>query len=415
MFKAFERKIAFRYLRTRRRESFISIIAGFSILGITLGVATLIIVMSVMNGFRDELTKQILGFNGHLGIHSARHTNWIDFQPLTAQLKNIGTIKAVTPMIERQAMVMKHGIALGAMVHGIESKDLKNRKTIAANIRFGDLNAFTAPDTVVIGQRMAEKLRVFPGDSITLVSPKGTATAFGTAPRMRSFRIGAIFAVGMHAYDLTNIFIPLETAQKFFQTGPGISGVEIFVQNPDDIESVRRDIEAIAAPNLRIVDWRHANAPFFQALQVERNVMFIILTLIILIAAFNIISTLIMLVKDKGHDIAIMRTMGATRQMVMRIFLLTGTSIGIVGTVFGTMLGLAFALNIETIRQALQSLTGTELFSAEIYFLSQLPAKVNFPEVIVVTSMSLGLSFLATLYPSWRAARLDPVEALRYE
>lgn len=415
MFKAFERKIALRYLRTRRGEGFISIIAGFSILGITLGVATLIIVMSVMNGFREELTKQVLGFNGHLGIHSTRHANWTDFQPLVEQLRAIDSVQAVTPMVERQAMVMKHGIALGAMVHGIKSEDLLGRKTIAQNIRFGDLNTFKAPDQVVIGQRMAEKLRVLPGDSITLVSPKGTATAFGMAPRMRSFKVGAIFAVGMHVYDLTNIFVPLETAQKFFQTGPGISGLEVFVKNPDDIESVRHKIEPIISPGLKIVDWRHANAPFFHALQVERNVMFIILTLIILIAAFNIISTLIMLVKDKGHDIAIMRTMGATRQMVMRIFLLTGTSIGIVGTVFGTMLGLAFAMNIETIRQGLQSMMGTELFSAEIYFLSQLPAKVNFYEVIVVTSMSLGLSFLATLYPSWRAARLDPVEALRYE
>ncbi len=415
MFKAFERKVAFRYLRTRRREGFISIIAGFSILGIALGVATLIIVMSVMNGFREELTKQVLGFNGHLGVSSARYINWTEFQPLVEQLQGIDSILSVTPMVGQQAMVMKHGKALGAMVHGIEAKDLLQRKTIAQNIRLGDLSTFQTSGDIVIGQHMAEKLGVMPGDSITLVSPKGTATAFGMTPRMQSFKVGAIFAVGMQLYDLTNIFLPLETAQKFFQTGPGISGIEIFVHNPDDIEFVRHQIAALISPDLRISDWRDANAPFFNALQVERNVMFIILTLIILIAAFNIISTLIMLVKDKGHDIAIMRTMGATRQTVMRIFLLTGVSIGVAGTICGTILGLAFAMNIETIRQVLQTLTGTELFSAEIYFLSKLPAKVNFGEVIVVTSMSLGLSFLATIYPSWRASRMDPVEALRYE
>ena len=415
MFGVFVRKIAFRYLRARRQEGFISVIAGFSILGITLGVATLIIVMAVMNGFREELTGQILGFNGHLGIHSSSTRGIKDYEPLTEAVKAIEGVRMVTPMVERQAMVMKHNIAQGVIIQGIRPQDLKARATIADNILMGSLDQFGSDKMIVIGQRLAEVFRVMPGDSLTLVSPKGTTTAFGTVPRMRQFTIAAIFNVGMFQYDSSNIFLPLGSAQKFFQIPEGVTGVEIFIQRPDDIDLVRKRIEDVLTPGVKITDWRDVNETFFNALQVERNVMFTILTLIILIAAFNIISSLIMLVKDKGHDIAIMRTMGATRRMIMGIFFLTGMMIGIGGTLAGVVLGLAFSWNIETIRQGLQTLMGTELFSAEIYFLSQLPAKVDSYEVIVVVIMSLTLSLLATLYPSWRAARLDPVEALRYE
>ncbi len=415
MFNVFERKVAFRYLRSRRQEGFISVIAGFSSLGICLGVATLIIVMAVMNGFRAELTKQILGFNGHLGIHSSAYEGITDYHNLANAVSEVPGVKSVTPLIERQAMVLKQSVATGALVHGMTLKDLRARSLIAEGIKFGSIDEFEQENSAVIGWRLAEKFRIFPGDFITVVAPQGTQTAFGTMPRMRKFQVIAMFDVGMYVYDSGSIFIPMKTAQEFFQLENAATGVEIFVDNPEKLDGVRQKIEEITSPRVRVQDWRESNAAFFNTLEVERNVMFIILALMTGIAAFNIISSLFMLVTIKGHDIAIMRTMGATRNMIMRIFFLTGASIGVFGTICGVILGLTFSLNIETIRQWVQLLTGTELFRAEIYFLSQLPAKVDPYEVITVVTMALGLSFLATIPPAWRAAKLDPVEALRYE
>jgi lipoprotein-releasing system permease protein len=415
MFNLFERIVAFRYLRARRQEGLISVIAGFSLLGITLGVATLIIVMAVMNGFREKLLSQMLGFNGHLSIYSLSPKGMTDYDNLIELLKTIPGIKSSNPMVERQAMVIHKGQATGVLVHGIRQNDLKARQLIASKIMFGTLDHFNHENAIVIGKKMAERFHVRPGNTLTLVSPQGTATAFGNVPRMRQFTIAAIFEVGMFLYDSNAVFILMVAAQKFFQTGEAVTGVELFIDNPDQVINIREQIDPYIYNGLRIQDWQESNAPYFSALQVERNVMFIILTLIILIAAFNIISSLIMLVKDKGRDIAIMRTMGATRGMIMRIFFLSGAFIGVVGTLGGVILGLSFTQNIETIRQIIQRFTGTELFNAEIYFLTQLPARVDFSEVLAVVLMSLGLSFLATLYPAWRAARLDPVEALRYE
>ena len=415
MFRRFERKIAFRYFGTSRKEGFISLIAGFSSLGICLGVATLIIVMAVMNGFRAELTKQILGFNGHLRIYSATYEGITDYKPLVSALKKTEGVVYATPLVERQIMVMQRNIATGALVHGIAIDDLQQRKLIIDNIRMGSIETFDQENSVVIGWRMAEKFRVFPGEQLTIVAPQGTPTAFGTIPRMKKFRVSAIFDVGMHIYDSSTMFIPIATAQQFFNLGDAATEVEVFTTNPDNLQNVRSKIESILAPNFQLQDWQQSNAAFFNTLEVERNVMFIILALMTGIAAFNIISSLFMLVTVKGHDIAIMRTMGATRSMILRIFFLTGASIGVLGTIVGVILGLTFSLNIETIRQWIQLLTGTELFRAEIYFLSQLPAKVNPSEVIIVVIVALGLSFLATIPPAWRAARLDPVKALRYE
>ena len=414
MIKAFEWMVAMRYLRARRQEGFISVIAWFSLLGIMLGVATLIIVMSVMNGFRQELLTRILGVNGHLSVYSDTHV-LKDYENLAAKISQTEGVIKVTPIIEGQVMASANGQATGAMVRGMRLIDIKRRPILADNIKKGRLEDFKGSDKVLIGTRLARNLSLRIGDKITLISPKGNMTAFGTVPRMKAYRIAAVFNVGMHEYDSSFIFMPLPTAQKYFKLLKAVNYLDVVIAHPDEARQRGREVWRKIGRQGRIYDWQQTNSSFFNAIQVERNVMFLILTLIIVVAAFNIISSLIMLVKDKGRDIAILRTMGATRGMIMRIFLISGASVGVIGTLAGFALGLAFAENIEMIRQWIQGLTGTDLFAAEIYFLSQLPAVVDPTEVTYVVLMGLGLSFLATIYPSWRAARLDPVEALRYE
>ncbi len=412
MFSPFEWMVAMRYLRARRSEGFISVIAWFSLLGIALGVATLIIVMSVMNGFRQELLTRILGLNGHITVY-APAGGFTDYDGLSGIISGLPGVVAAHPLVEGQVMVAHQGMARGAMVRGVAPEDLLRRPIVAENITHGALAGFD--EGVVIGQRMAEHMGLGVGDEITIISPTGNVTAFGTVPRVANFPIAAIFEVGMFEYDSTFVFMPLPLAQTFFQFPEAATALEVFVTDPDRAPALIGDIRGVIGGGARILEWQRANAGFFNAIQVERNVMFLILTLIILVAAFNVISSLIMLVKDKGRDIAILRTMGATRGMIMRVFLISGASIGVIGTVLGFGVGLTFASNIETLRQWVQSMTGTDLFAAEIYFLSQLPAKVEPTEVATVVAMGLGLSFLATLYPSWRAARIDPAEALRYE
>ncbi|MBR1945551.1 MAG: lipoprotein-releasing ABC transporter permease subunit [Alphaproteobacteria bacterium] len=415
IFSAFERMVAFRYLRARRKEGFVSVIAAFSFLGIVLGVATLIIVMAVMNGFRQELLSRVLGLNGHIGIYSIQGSVLSDYDELAQKAGKLRGVKMVMPLIEGQVMVSSVRSAQGAIVRGIRPEDFMKRKILSDNLIGGSAEAFFEPDTVFIGDRLAHKLGVYVGEEITLISPKGSVTAFGSVPRMRSYTVGGTFEVGMYEYDSGFIFMPMADAQKFFNMDENVTNLEVFLDHHDLVSSVQRQISSQLGSGIRVYDWQRSNAAFFNAIQVERNVMFLILTLIILVASFNMISGLIMLVKDKGRDIAVLRTMGATRGMVMRIFFMSGASIGFFGTLFGVIFGLLFCDNIENIRRFLESLTGTDLFSAEIYFLSRLPAEVDPVEVVAVVIMALFLSFAATIYPSWRAARLDPVEALRYE
>jgi lipoprotein-releasing system permease protein len=417
VFGAFERAVAFRYLRARKGERFVSVIATFSLVGIALGVATLIIVMSVMNGFRQELLGRILGLNGHLGIYAADGGGLRDFDSILARVRGLPGIASAAPIVEGQVLVTSEsGGATGGFARGIRPDDLKARPILAGNIVSGNLDQFGSDDSIIIGTRLAQKLRLGVGGKLTLVSPQGRTTVIGMVPRLKTYNIVALFDTGMNEYDSGYIFMPLASAQTYFQLRDAASQIEIFVHNPDQVRLVTQEIIRTLSPMpFRVLDWQASNSSFFAAVQVERNVMFLILTLIIVVAAFNIISSLIMLVKDKGRDIAILRTMGATSGAIMRIFLLCGASIGILGTLIGFGLGLVFCLNIERIRQALQALTGTQLFSPEVYFLTRLPAIVDSGEVTQVVLMGLGLSLLATLYPSWRAAKTDPVEALRNE
>ena len=413
-FAPFEWMLSLRYLRARRKEGFISVIAGFSFLGIMLGVATLIIVMAVMNGFRKELLDKILGVNGHLLIQPLE-SPLTDWQQVADRVSKVEGIKLAAPIVEGQALASSPFNASGVLVRGMRAADIGKLRSIATNIKQGTLEGFDQGQGVVIGRRLADQLSLRAGDNITLVAPRGAVTPMGTTPRIKSYKIAAVFEVGMSEYDTAFVFMPMPEAQAYFNRSGDVTAIEVYVDNPDRVDRYRKLVTDAAGRPIFMIDWRQRNATFFNALQVERNVMFLILTLIVLVAALNIVSGLIMLVKDKGPDVAILRTMGATQGSIMRIFLITGAAIGVVGTITGFLAGTIVCLNVETIRQFLSWFTNTELFSPELYFLSKLPADMDVGETTAVVVMALTLSLLATLYPSWRAARLDPVEALRYE
>ncbi|MFA5899111.1 MAG: lipoprotein-releasing ABC transporter permease subunit [Hyphomicrobium sp.] len=413
-FSPFEWMLARRYLRARRKEGFISVIAGFSFTGIMLGVATLIIVMAVMNGFRNELFAKILGLNGHIIVNKIGGP-FEDYDAVAKRIAAMPGIKSAMPLIEGQVMVSSAVQATGALVRGMEEQGLRGLPLVADNIRYGSLNGFGAGSGIAIGTRLANMLRVNVGDTITLVSPRGASTPFGTAPRTKPYQIVALFEMGMAEYDRTMVFMPLLEAQRYFSRGQEVDAIEVVVNHPSEIDHFVREVKGVAGPTNHVSDWRARNETFFTVLEVERNVMFIILSLIVLVAALNIISGLMMLVKDKGRDVAILRTMGATRGSIMRVFLITGASIGIVGTLAGLVLGIVFCMNIESIRGIISWMTDTTLFDPNVYYLTRLPADMEPRETASIVGMALAISVLATLYPSWRASTLDPVEALRYE
>jgi lipoprotein-releasing system permease protein len=414
-FAPFEWLLALRYLRARRKEGFISVIAGFSFLGILLGVATLIIVMAVMNGFRKELFAKILGLDGHVVAIRLDTADFPDYEAYAKKLQGVPTVRHVVPLIESQVLASVPSQAVGAKVRGIGEEGLKALPLVANNVRFGTLDGFDGQDGVALGIGFMRYLRVNVGDSITLTSPRGARTPFGTVPRTKTYRVTAIFEMGMSEFDRSMVFMPLAEAQRFFDKGDAVDVLDIVVDDPEEVDKSVAAMREVGIPALRFVDWRERNAGFFSVLQVERNMMFIILSIIVIVAAFNIISGLIMLVKDKGREIGILRTMGATQGAIMRVFLITGASIGVVGTLAGCLFGVVFCWRIDEIRQFVAWLTDTNIFNPDIYYLTKLPADLNWHTTAIIVLMALVLSVLATLYPSWRASRLDPVEALRYE
>jgi len=414
-FNQTEQMIAFRYIKSRRVEGFISIAAWFSLIGIMLGVATLIVVMSVMNGFRTELVDRILGINGHLVVYEKNEPYVSNYNQIINKISDIKNVIAVTPHLEGQALAKSKSTVSGVIIRGVNWSDLAAKKLLWKSLTQLTIDNYKNNKDIIIGYRLAQRLNVNVGDFISLISPNGMETALGILPIKKNFKIGGFFDIGMYEYDNNFIFIPWKKAELFFSTKNIAHGIEIFLKDEEFTSSVSSNIKNKLGNELLVIDWKKRNSAFMSALAVEKNVMFIILSLIILVAAFNIISSMIMLVQTKKSDIALMRTMGASKYVIIRIFVLTGSIIGLLGTFAGTILGVVISSNIEAIRNFLTTILGSELFSAEIYFLSKLPSDIYINEVIMVICVSIFLTLFASVFPAWKASRISPAEALRYE
>jgi len=414
-FNQTEQMIAFRYIKSRRVEGFISISAWFSLIGIMLGVATLIVVMSVMNGFRTELVDRILGINGHLVVYKKNEPYISNYNQIINKISDINNVIAVTPHLEGQALAKSKSTVSGVIIRGANWSDLAAKKLLWKSLSQLTIDNYKNNKDIIIGYRLGQRLNVNVGDFVSLISPSGMETALGILPIKQSFKIGGFFDLGMYEYDNNFIFIPWKKAELFLSTNNIAHGIEIFLKDQKFTSLVSSDVKKRLGNELIVIDWKKRNSAFMSALAVEKNVMFIILSLIILVAAFNIISSMIMLVQTKKSDIALMRTMGASKYVIIRIFVLTGSIIGLLGTFTGTILGIVISSNIEAIRNFLTNILGSELFSAEIYFLSKLPSNININEVIMVICVSIFLTLLASIFPAWKASRISPAEALRYE
>ncbi|HEY0918041.1 ABC transporter permease [Devosia sp.] len=440
-FSRFEFLVAGRYLRSRRADGFISVIAALTLSGIAIGVATLIVVTSVMNGFRDELLSKILGLNGHFTAFPIER-QFTDYDQTVVEIEQVDGVVHAIAYVEGQALASGQSESTGVVVRGVTEESIGKLEVLHDGVQLGGWDQWDQGMGVAIGWRLAQKLGVSIGDPVTIVSPNGTFTPFGKTPQIRSYPVNVIFNLGMVEFDSFYLYMPIAAAQTYFKMyedrlrpgvdPPGVmatdeeieaayervpmaTAVEVFIDNPDNIVTMRNRIQAATSRPLILTDWQQRDETFFSALQVERVVMFVILSMIILVAAFNIISSLVMLVKDKGADIAVLRTMGATQGSIMRIFSITGTAIGFTGTAVGLVLGIVISLNAEPLRAFVSNALGVTIFPPEVFFLSSLPSKINPSEVTAVVTLALALSFLATLYPAWRAAQYDPVEALRYE
>ncbi len=408
-----EAKIAGRYLRARKKEGFASVVSVFSFLGIMLGVATLIVTMAVMNGVKTELINRIIGINAHISVGSFEGS-LANYKELTEKIKKLDGVVSANPAVFGQALAVTDRENVGLMVRGVASNDLLNKEILSQSILAGRVYKDNSFETIV-GSTLARQANLSMDTKLKLLSPNFSSSFFGSIPRIKEFDVTGVFNVGMYEYDSAVIFVPLEAAQKFFGLGDKVNTIEVSVEDPKNLENIQEKLIEIIDDGVYITDWRKTNQSFLQAIDVQSNVLFLILALIILVAAFNIISGMVMLVGDKNKEIAILRTIGMQKNSIIRIFMMCGGVIGIFGTVLGVTLGLTFAANIEEIRRFLESLTHTNLFAEEIYFLSQLPAEVKISDVINITGLSLVLSFLSTIYPAYKAAKIQPAMALKYE
>ncbi len=414
-FSKFETFLAFRYIRSRRVEGFISVSAWFSLVGIAIGVATLIIVMSVMNGFRTDLINRVLGINGHLMVFSKNSNSISNYNSIVEKVSDNNYVLAAIPQINGQALARSNEYVQGVIIKGIRSSDLPAKKILWKSLDDITKDNFSKKKEIIVGHRLAKNLNIKIGDNLTLISASGIKTVLGVIPQKTSFRVGGVFDVGMYEYDNNFVFIPWEKAKTFLQINDMVNNLEIFIKNHKNTQLVENLITKKIGKDYIVIDWKKNNSTFINALNVEKNVMFLILTLIILVAAFNIISSMTMLVNAKSADVALLRTMGASKESIIKIFILVGTSIGFLGTFLGSVLGVFLSINIEYLKIFLSYVLNQELFSPEIYFLSTLPSEINYMEVFNVIITSLSLSVLASIFPSWKASKIFPAEVLRYE